>query len=282
MARARITRVVLVTLAAGCGSSTGPENLPEGVPATFFLSGRDSLHYTIDLPDTSGGGPFPAFVLVHGSGRQTKSYNTGVSGALVDRGFVAMRFDKRGTGFSGGEFVSVSTGRSETRIPQLSADVAAAVAELRKHPAVDTTRIGLVGVSQAGWIVPHAAVLSPDLSFTLLFVGPTVSVGIEEAISDVADDASRNFQDLSAILDGFTGAQGFDPRADSEAQAVPGLWLFGGADRSIPTIEGVAILQDVTDAHNKPFSWVVYPGSVIAYRVAARGFGRISTLGWPI
>ncbi len=253
-----ILAIIVAFSGGACATGTGPE-LPPGEAPTFFLNGTDSLHYAIDFPDTTVGGRFPAFVMVNGSGKQTKTWNTNVTNQMVSRGFIAMRYDKRGTGFSSGDFVSVSTGNSEARLPLLASDVAAAIAELKKNPLVDPTRIGLVGVSQAGWIIPRTVTLSQDVSFTILLVGPTVSIGIENAYSNAAENESRTFAELSDILNGFNGSPGFDPRSDIEGQTVPGLWLFGAADRSIPTAESVAILEDITSSGTKPFSWVVYP-----------------------
>ena len=45
-----------------------------------------------------------------------------------------------------------------------------------------------------------------------------------------------------------------------ETLDVPGLWLLGDADRSIPTVETVAIL-DALIARGRPFTRVVYPGA---------------------
>lgn len=60
----------------------------------------------------------------------------------------------------------------------LSSDMAAGAAFLRTLPDVDRTRIGLVGPSQAGWIIPVAAKRSHP-AFMILLVGPTVTVGQE-------------------------------------------------------------------------------------------------------
>jgi dipeptidyl aminopeptidase/acylaminoacyl peptidase len=60
------------------------------------------------------------------------------------------------------------------------------------------------------------------------------------------------------VLKTFKGPHGYDPRPVLDGLTVPGLWLLGGADRSIPTPETVAIL-DALIARGKPFSKVVFP-----------------------
>ena len=50
----------------------------------------------------------------------------------------------------------------------LTADAVGAVPAVRAGTDVDPSRIGLVGTSQAGWIVPRAAVDSQQVAFVAL------------------------------------------------------------------------------------------------------------------
>jgi uncharacterized protein len=49
-----------------------------------------------------------------------------------------------------------------------------------------------------------------------------------------------------------------DPKPVLESISVPGLWLLGGEDRSIPTPATVAILDELIAA-GKPYTHVVFP-----------------------
>jgi len=135
----------------------------------------------------------------------------------------------------------------------------AGVRFLRARSDIDARRVGLLGPSQAGWIIPIAAGRI-GAAFMILLVGPTVSVGEEIFYSKYAEGTSTPTPELSAILATYTGPRGFDPRPVLETLDVPGLWLLGDADRSIPTVETVAIL-DALIARGRPFSRVVYPGA---------------------
>ena len=77
---------------------------------------------------------------------------------FVSRGIAVLSYDKRGIGQSSGhypgDFASVTT------IDQLAGDAAAAARFLVAQPGIDPKRVGLVGISQAGWIIPQAAVRS--------------------------------------------------------------------------------------------------------------------------
>jgi uncharacterized protein len=50
----------------------------------------------------------------------------------------------------------------------LTADAIGAVNALRASTDADPQQIGLVGTSQAGWIVPHAAAASHKVAFLAL------------------------------------------------------------------------------------------------------------------
>jgi len=263
MARWAACTTLLVAL-TGCEPVSSAPAAETQAPsdAGFFRSGSDSLHYVLDLPPGTAPADarVPAFVMVHGSGRQTKAYNRSISDPLVSDGMIALRYDKRGTGQSSGAYFGVGIGNSPTAIRQLADDVLAAVEVLRAHPRVDPDRIGLVGVSQAGWIVPEAMSRSQALRWSILFVGPTVSVGEEIYYSRLADGTTRPFSELSDSLAAYTGPHGYDPRPALNQIDAPGLWLLGAADRSIPTAESEQILAELA-ASGRPFEWVVYPGA---------------------
>jgi pimeloyl-ACP methyl ester carboxylesterase len=221
-----------------------------------FPSGSVRLSYALDLPP--GPGPFPAVVFGHGSGRTTKDEAMVVKAGMTQLGFAVLRYDKRGVGASTGTYEGVGIANGERVLGELADDMAAGVAFLRTRPEIDPRRIGLMGISQAGWIMPQAAERSPDVRFMVLVVGPTVPVGIEIYYSQLAEGTATGYDELSARLLEYRGPRGFDPRPHLERLDVPGLWLLGAQDRSIPTRETVAILAELA-ASGRPYRWVVYP-----------------------
>lgn len=68
-----------------------------------------------------------------------------------------LAYGKRGVGGSTGEYTSIGPGNSVLMFDLLAADVIAAVEALRARKDIDARRIGLVGISQGGWIAPLAA-----------------------------------------------------------------------------------------------------------------------------
>jgi dienelactone hydrolase len=248
----RLLLTVLLLVACGADGPADPSTPP---PGTFPSTGAN-LSYALDLP--AGPGPFPAFVMGHGSGRVTKDDVRILSGRLVAEGYAVLRYDKRGVGDSTGVYSNVGVFNSESMISLLADDMAAGVRFLRTRPEIDGRRIGLVGVSQAGWIMPLAA-RRADVRCMVLIVGPTVSVGVENYYSDLAEGTATGYDEMSAQLATYPGPHGYDPRPHLEALSTPGLWILGAEDRSIPTRETVAILQELARA-GRPYRWVVYEG----------------------
>ena len=244
-------------LLAACASGDSQVAAPTQVRSTF-RSGDVELAYLLDRP--RGRGPHPAIVVGHGSGRVQKEDQAELARQFVDAGLAVLRYDKRGVGESGGVYSGVGTSNSPTMMPLLARDMAAAVAHLRTLAGIDARRIGLAGASQAGWIVPVALTLDPEIAFAVIFSGPTVSVGLEIYYSELAEQGTMPPADAEARLADYRGAHGFDPLSYLERIAVPVVWLFGADDRSIPTKRSVAILESLARERGRPFTWFVYPG----------------------
>jgi hypothetical protein len=249
----RLARLTLVVLMS---ASCAPAPVATETSSGFIDNDDIRLSYRLDTP--AGIPPFPAVVVGHGSGRTLKEDCRRLADQMLRRGFATLCYDKRGVGQSTGTYVNVGTRESEAHFPRLASDMAAGVAFLRSLARVDGHRIGLIGPSQAGWIIPIAA-RSAGAAFMILLVGPTVSVGEEMHYSRYAERSAMPAEEISILLAAYDGPRGFDPRPVLETLDVPGLWLLGAADRSIPTVETVAIL-DRFIAAGRPFSRVVYPG----------------------
>ncbi|MES2324933.1 MAG: alpha/beta fold hydrolase [Pseudomonadota bacterium] len=131
-----------------------------------------TLAGTITVPQ--GKGPFPAVVLVHGSGSINRDGDVfGHKSFLVladhlsRQGIAVLRYDKRGIGKSSGSLQNATT-------YDLAADAEAAVRFLRSRADVDTRHIGVVGLSEGGMIAPLLASRDPALGFVVMLAGPGV------------------------------------------------------------------------------------------------------------
>ena len=249
--------LALVTVAA-CQSEKPNANSQPSSSAGFITNGDVRLSYALDLP--AGTGPFPAVVLVHGSGTVTKENMTWMARPFVEHGYAVLRYDKRGVGQSTGTYSNVGISNSNTMFALLASDAVAGVKFLRQQPSIDANRIGIAGASQAGWIIPVAATLAPEASFAVILVGPTTSVGIEIFYSSLAEGTSTPLSDVVRQLPGYTGPHGFDPLSTLRQLKIPTLWLYGADDRSIPTTLCVEIHETLRRELSPPFRVIVYPG----------------------
>jgi pimeloyl-ACP methyl ester carboxylesterase len=131
------------------------------------FSNRDvNLAGTFVSPATPG--KHPAIVVVHGSGAETREHMVPYARFLVRHGIAVLGYDKRGVGASTGDWTLAT-------YDDLADDAIAAVQYLKTRADIDSTQIGLLGVSQAGWIMPLAAVRSNDVAFLISISGAGVT-----------------------------------------------------------------------------------------------------------
>lgn len=223
--------------------------------------GRE-LAVTISLPRW-GSGPFPAIVVVHGSGPRRAQDQSMVWRNLVPEGMVVLTYDKPGVGESTGQFQEVRTDTSEQQLRAIAGDVLACLEVLRKHPLVDPTRVGLFGGSQAGWIIPLATDVQKDIPFSVILSGPATSYGMEMYYSSLTGEglgpgSGLSTDEIEQRLNTYNGLVGYEPRPVLAGLQTPTLWLFGEQDISIPARRSATILRELQN-QGAPFTVRVYP-----------------------
>ena len=254
---ARALALALALAGAACGGASPPASSdpPPAAGGDFFESGGARLHYVIDLPP--GTGPFPGVVIGHGAGAVGTGDGAFYVPFLRARGFAVLRYDKRGVGQSTGTYRGVSAANSVAQVEELGGDLAAAALFLSRRPGVDGGRVGLMGTSQAGWIMVAAAARTPVVRFTIAVTGSVEPVGVNIAYENLRE---MPIDEAYAGLAAFGGAPGYDPVPTLAALATPSLWLLGAQDRLVPTRACVTVL-DGLKSRGAPVSYVVYPGT---------------------
>ncbi len=134
---------------------------------TSVATAAGDLRALVHHPD--GDHPLPGVVLVDGAGDGTADGWGRWPAAIADCGAVVLAHDKPGCGDSPGDW-------REQTLQDRAVETLAAVEVLREQPGVDRGRVGLLGISQGGWISYLAASLAPDRISQLVSVsGPGVS-----------------------------------------------------------------------------------------------------------
>ncbi len=139
-----------------------------------------TLAGTLTLPE--GAGPWPAMVLITGSGPQDRDETIFdhkpflvIADHLTRNGIAVLRYDDRGTAESTGNFATATS-------QDFSRDAEAAVTWLKSRPEIDAKKIGLIGHSEGGLIAPLIAARCPDVALIVLLAGTGVD-GAEITLS---------------------------------------------------------------------------------------------------
>jgi len=135
-----------------------------------------TLHYGATITIPNGKGPFAAALLVTGSGAQNRDEELAghklfavLADALTKNGIVVLRVDDRGIGKSTGIFADATS-------EDFARDVNTNLEYLLSRPEVDKERIGLIGHSEGGMIVPMVASKRNDIDFAVLLAAPGVKI----------------------------------------------------------------------------------------------------------
>ena len=262
--------VLTLILVAACAQNDPP--VPEAASydreRVVYASQDVQLSGILWMPRAPG--PHPAIVLVDGSGQTTAERLEPWARRFTEWGLACLSYDKRGVGASGGRYI----GGFDIDIPLLARDAVAGVRYLKTRDEIDGSRIGLLGQSQAGWIIPVAAAESPDVSFTVVLSGATVTLGEEGYFSRLSGDdpfwrwiyRDLSLEEISRRL-AERGPSLFDPRPYLERVTVPGLWLYGAEDRSQPTRESVRILDELIEGDERDFTYTVFDNADHGLRI---------------
>jgi len=181
---------------------------------TYFSEGH-AIAATLFTPDEQlEGETYPAVLLCQGFGgiRETPNFN-GIGNALTDAGYVALTFDYRGWGESGGQ-------RGRLAPLEQVDDIRNSITFLETLDLVDPERIGLLGVSYGCLTATHAAAIDKRAKATLGCLGvatgyqavtnvrtPTEMVGWEDKVREARrnlvlyNDADRSLKGQDIFRD---------------------------------------------------------------------------------
>ncbi|MHA8100484.1 alpha/beta hydrolase family protein [Aquirufa nivalisilvae] len=210
--------------------------------------------------------PFAAVVIVHGSDPVKREME--FAKRLAKAGIAVLTYDKRGVGESGGIYVGPTVGTNNidtTNLNLLSHDANSAVNTFRTYLKGKKMPIGLVGFSQAGWIIPIAASKNPHIAFMVLFSCPTITT-LEQLRFQFYTNGNNHFWENHTEEDAREHTKNdpdkyqfvaTDPKTSLNTLSIPGLWLFGEKDIQIPVKLCMEQLNTFK-VQGKPFEYTLF------------------------
>jgi dienelactone hydrolase len=212
MRRSRWAGVVLAVVTAVSCSASSSENDTASPPTTdaereptkrVVRIPAEGLELEGDLRVPGGVGPFPAVVLIAGSGPLDRDETLSgqlnmqfgfelpvfakLGDAFRDAGFVVLTYDKRSCGtFNDCAENDYPVPSSDQTIETYIADAAAALEWLADQPEVDPARIVPVGHSEGGSFVPVLLDRDPSLAAGVIIAGAFDRIDVV-----LADQAAR-------------------------------------------------------------------------------------------
>ncbi len=227
-----------------------------------------TLAGTLHRP-SRGENTIPAVVIVHGSGPTTRDMTSfWTNSALRAGGVAVLVYDKRGTGQSTGTYPEWNVTATPKMFSDLASDVEHAVRWLARQPGIDATRLGLIGGSQAGWVMPLAASRERLIRFLFIGEGVPLPAGIEEIHSTYLDAVARfdesrpTLRQMSAadvLAEDYIGERGYDPATVLGSLDIPVMWTFGLYDEAIPTRLSIDRLGQLRKQGRTNFSLHLFP-----------------------
>jgi CubicO group peptidase (beta-lactamase class C family)/predicted esterase len=154
-------------------------------------------------------------LLVHGSGpldmNETLSEDAKpfwqISQYLADRGFVVLRYDKRGVGE--GSLISDANVWGNATINDMIEDSKKALNTLIQQPEVDPQRVSIIGHSEGSVIVPRVAISNNSTTVKNIVLMGTVAQNVLEV--EYYQDVELTIEYASEVLDkNHTGSLSFE------------------------------------------------------------------------
>jgi pimeloyl-ACP methyl ester carboxylesterase len=216
-----------------------------------YHNANHSIQFGATVTKPIGEGPYPAVLLITGSGPQNRDEElfghkpfAVIADDLTKRGFLVLRVDDRGVGQTTGDHRSATS-------RDFADDVKAGLAYLRSLPEVNKRKIGLLGHSEGGMIAQMVGAEEKDLAFLVLMAAPGIPVvelmalqnkaillsgGMNEA---AADAYLKLYRPLMAALATTTPEQG-----EHVAMQVLNNWIKNTPEEIVIATTNIRIEQD--------------------------------------
>jgi CubicO group peptidase (beta-lactamase class C family)/pimeloyl-ACP methyl ester carboxylesterase len=160
-----------ISLFLACLACSAQIDVPHRTETITFRSGDFKVVGELRVPQNNT--VHPLVIMVHGDGPAYRTHFAKLKEAMLRAGYATLMWDKPGYGESTGKL------SQEKRLAERASILADAVNVMKKHAAIDPGRIGLWGISQAGYVMPLALRQTDDIQF-MIAVGCPGMNGIDQ------------------------------------------------------------------------------------------------------
>jgi hypothetical protein len=182
----------------------------------------------------AGAGPFPAVVLVHGSGPNDRDESVGgakvfrdLAEGLSSRGIAVLRYEKRTRAYP----AKCAADPDFTMTRETVDDAVRAAEFLRSTDHVDARRIFVLGHSQGGYMMPRIMRRAPWLAGVIVMAGNVRP--LEELIKEQSAYLGISPPALSLPPKYLQDLAGYDPASEAKKLDMPMLILRGERDYQV-------------------------------------------------
>lgn len=129
-----------------------------------IISEEAALYGSLVMPKNQVNKPVPVLIFVHGDGATSSGsygYYAPLWEALAEAGISSLSWDKQGVGGSSGHWLGQS-------MKQRADELSAAIDWISKQPQLDSEHIGVIGFSQAGWVIPEVLAQDTRLKYAIM------------------------------------------------------------------------------------------------------------------
>ena len=240
----------------------GPDLTELQYTEVFFNHGDLRLAGLLFIPE--GAGPFPAVVIIHGSGtsKRNNSWYLAVVQHLQENGIAVLLPDKRGSEKSAGDW-------KKATFLDFAGDTGSAVDFIKNQTIFACSTLGVLGHSQGGWVASIVAAENKDVAFAACWSGAGVTVDEQILYQSITDITGWTYQFIAKMLaplaakfvmkqDHCRMLVGFDPLPYWRQATIPAFMAFGEIDKAVPVKVSVQKIQSLNKSN---IAVKVYPQS---------------------
>ena len=177
-----------------------------------FQNGDQVLHGTLFASSKE---QRPAIVVIHSSHQPDRQDLRPIANLFARQGIATLIYDKRDLGAD-------QTQPHRYSLRDLAGDALAAVQFLKSRAEINPSQIGILGISEGGWVAPIAASQSKDIAFVITISAPVTSWAETNLYANETSLRAGGFsaEELREALAALRSEDAYVRNHDSDAEAL--------------------------------------------------------------